>query len=175
MKIQLLSCIFFSLTWCLAGAGLPPDGFFRLTVNEIVGTDHCRVLTLKVQARVAAEMLTIRFPDGGAEGSCTLTEASKSKVREGEIVLAAMRSHTESPVETSMVLQTSSKGSHVSFPASYGLPATARLDSIFSLSITNGLYELNRPLLIGKRNNEPIRLVVGRWNWEKLSQNKSLP
>jgi hypothetical protein len=172
MKTQFLSCIILSLAWSLIGAGLPPEGSFRLTVNEIVGTGHCRVLTLKVQARATAEMMAIRFPDGGGEGSCTLTGSSKSKMREGEIVLATMRSHPESPVETTTVLQTSAKGSHVSLPASYELPSTAQVDAVFSLSVTNGLYELNRPLLIGKRNGEPIRLVVGRWNWEQLSLKK---
>ena len=42
MKTQLLSCIIFSLAWSLSAAGLPPEGSFRLTVNEIVGTGHCR-------------------------------------------------------------------------------------------------------------------------------------
>lgn len=172
MKTNGLAFIVVLLAWSSIAAPLPPNGFYRLTMEEVVNTGHCRVLSLKIEARPTAEMMELRFLESRGGGSCLLSGNPKSKTREGKLVFAAMRTDRESAVETTTVLQTGSGGSSASLPASYDVPPDADVETFFSLSVTNGLYELNRPLIIGKRNGEPIRFVVGRWNWEQLSQVK---
>ena len=171
MKTKGLAFVIVSLAWASMAAPLPPNGFCRLTIEEVVNTGHCRVLNLKIEARPTAEMMALET-EGRGSGSCRLSGNPKSKIREGKLVLVAMRTDHESPVETTTVLQSGSGGTSASFPASYDVPPDAQVETFFSLSVTNGLYELNRPLVIGKRNGEPMRFVVGRWNWEQLSQAK---
>lgn len=171
MKTKGLACIIVSLAWSSIAAPLPPNGFYRLTMEEVVNTGHCQVLNLKIEARPTAEMMALEM-EGRGSGSCRLSGNPKSKIRDGKLVLVAMRTDRESPVETTTALQSEGGGTFATFPASYDAPPDARVETLFSLSVTNGLYELNRPLVIGKRNGEPIRFVVGRWNWEQLSQVK---
>ena len=43
----------------------------------------------------------------------------------------------------------------------------ANIESVFALTVTNGLYKLNQPLVIGTRSGETMRLIVGTWNWDQ--------
>lgn len=61
-------------------------------------------------------------------------------------------------------------GSHVGSSASFDLERGKDLALAFEITITNGVYRLIRPLVIGKRHGETRRLVVGSWNWEQGSQ-----
>jgi len=167
MKTKGVAIIILSMALSSIGAPLPPNGFYRLTVEEVVNTSHSRVLNLRIEARPTAEMMEMRFLEGNGGGSCILSGNPKSKIREGKVVFVAMRTDRDSSVATTTVLQSGSGGSHASLPASYDSPSDVEVGKIFSLSVTNGLYDLNRPLVIGTRNGEPIRFVVGRWNWEQ--------
>src|SRR3954447_8140412 len=109
MKATLLICTLFALTSSSRASPLPPDGSFRLTVEDVVRTTHCRVVTLNIEARPAAEMMELRS-EGRGGGSCVLRPTLKGKGREGQVVLSAMRSHSDSPVVTATVLQASPDG-----------------------------------------------------------------
>jgi hypothetical protein len=162
MKTTLLACTVLALTWSLPAASLPPADSFRVTVEEVIQSIHCRVVTMKIEAR-SAEMMAIRCEnDGGAE--LALDPTLKGKGREGTVILASMQGERSSVCHTTTVLQGRAGGSQTSAHGTYDLPAGAKLESVIFLSVRNGLYKLNHPLVIGTRNGKTIRLTVGSWN-----------
>jgi hypothetical protein len=142
-------------------APLPPADSFRLTVEEVVRSSACNVLALKVEVR-SAEMLALRWGNGGGGGSTILNQG-----REGSIVFASMLAEGDSLCHTVTVIQSSVGGSHVTARMSYTLAPDEKLESVFSLIVTNGVYKLDRPLTIGSRKGESMQLVVGRWSSAK--------
>ena len=157
-------CGFLTLVFSGVAASLPPEGSFRLTVDELVKSDHCRVVRLKVEARAGVEMLALRCEDGSS-GSVALIPTLKGKGREGTMTLAAMMCESNSTCHVTTLLESRpGSGTSASGHGSYALPRGATLASMVSVTVTNGLYPLNRPLQVGKRNGEVMRLVVGSWN-----------
>jgi hypothetical protein len=169
MKTIPLSCTILALAFGLGAAPLPPQGLFRLTVEELVQSDYCRVIKLKLEARPNAEMLALRS-EGGFGGSVILGLTPKGKTREGSVTLASMLCESNSACHVTTLLESFS-GAAMSGSAighgSYELAPGATLASVVAVTVTNGLYSLDRPLVIGKRNGETMRLVVGDWNWEQ--------
>ena len=162
MKTTLLACTILAVAWSAPAASLPPANSFRVTVEEVVQSSHCRVVTLKIEAR-SAEMMAIRWGNDGA-AELALDPAPKGKGREGSVILASMQGERSSVCHTSTVLQGRGGGSQTSAHGTYNISAGAKLESVISLSVTNGLYKLNQPLVIGTLNGKAMRLTVGSWN-----------
>jgi hypothetical protein len=172
LKITPLACTLFALAFSLGAAPLPPEGSFRLNVEEILQSDHCRVVRLKVEARAGAEMMEMRCADGSG-GSVVLASAAKGKTREGTMAVASMLCESNSACHVTTVLESRpGGGSSASGHGSYDLAPEATLTSVVSLTVTNGLYKLNRPLTIGRRNGHAMQLIVGSWNWEQQVSRK---
>jgi hypothetical protein len=97
----------------------------------------------------------------------------KGKGREGTLALASMLCESNSFCHVTTLLESRpGGGASASGHGSYELASGAKLASVVSVTVTNGLYKLDRLLVIGKRNGEAMRLVVGSWNWEQVSQKK---
>jgi hypothetical protein len=156
-----------ALAFSVHAAQLSPDDSFRLSAVEVVNGGGCRVLHLTIEAR-SAEMMEMHYEHGGV-GSIALDPSTKGKIRKGTVMLASMLG---SDVCHTVVSLYSSPGSYVSSPASFDIERDTDLASVFEITITNGVYRLDRPLVIGKRNGKTMRLVVGSWNWEQASQGK---
>src|SRR4051812_15392251 len=171
MKTTVQACTMLAVTFISHAAPLPPDGSFRLTVEQVVQSDYCRVVKLKVEARSAAEMMATEC-DNGFGGSVILAPILKGKGREGALTLASTLCESNSACHVITLLESRPGESSVAGHGSYDLAPGAKLESIISVSVTNGLYKLDRPLLIGKRNGEVIRLTVGSWNPKQVSRNK---
>jgi len=170
MKTTLLACVILAVAFSSSGAPLPPADSFRLAVNEVMQSDYCRVITLKVEARSRTEMMAIRCDDGSG-GSTTLGPVLKGKAREGTLTLASTRCESNSCHVTTLLQSRFGSGTSAGH-GWYDLAPGAKLESILSVTVTNGLYKLNRPIVIGERNGQTIRLVVGSWNWEQVAKNK---
>ena len=157
-----------ALAFSLHAAQLPPEDSFRLSVVEVVNGGGCRVLHLTIEAR-SAEMLEMHYEHGGV-GSIALYPMSKGMTRKGTVMLASMRGSDIACHTVVSLSCDSGPGSYVSSPASFDIERRTDFASVFEITITNGVYRLDRPLVIGKRNGEAMRLVVGSWNWEQGSQ-----
>jgi RNA polymerase sigma factor (sigma-70 family) len=144
------------------GVLLPPTDSFRLTVDEVVQSSDCRIVNLKIEA-LSAEMMEMQWQNG-ATGGVGLAPAIKGNGREGTVVLASMLCESKPICHTTTVLQGRVGGSHTSAPVSYDLAPDTKLESVVSVTVTNGVYKLDRPLVIGSRKGETMRLVVGSWN-----------
>ncbi len=162
MKTTLLICTILAVAFSSRAAPLPPADSFRLTVEEVVQSSGCRVVNIKITTR-AAEMMQMSW-DNGVRMSSNLSPAFKGKAREGTVVLASMLGEGFTVCHTSTTVQSSI------LPVSYDLAPGMKFESVVSLSVTNGIYKLDRPLVVGTRNGETMRLVVGKWN--QVSQNK---
>ena len=147
----------------------------NLTVEQIVQSDYCRVVTLKVEARPKTEMMALRYQNGGGGSVILGSTVSKGKrVRhvEGTLTLASVLCESNS-CHVAMLLESPPAGGiTASGHGSYPLAPGATLASVVSLTATNGLYALDRPLMIGKRAGETMRLIVGRWNSDQASEKK---
>jgi hypothetical protein len=172
MKARLLTCIILVVSCGLHAAPLPPADSFRLTVEELVESSVCRVVQLKVEARPTAEMLQMLGEPGYGGGSgINLTPTLKGKARETKVIVASMLGDTNSVCHVATLIQ-SGVGSRTTERRSYNLAPETELKSVVVLTVTNGLYKLNQPLEIGTRNGQPMRLVVGNWNWEQTASKK---
>jgi hypothetical protein len=168
MKTTVLTCIILALVFRAGAAPLPPEGSFRLTVEKVVQSDYCRVVRLKVEARPKTEMMELRFENGGG-GSVILAATPKGKTREGTMTLASMRCESDSTCHVTTLLESRpGGGTSANGHGSYELAPGAKLESVVAVTVTNGFYKLDRPLVIGKRHGEAMRLVVGSWNWEQV-------
>ena len=162
MKTTLLVCTILAVAFSSSAATLPPADSFRLTVEEVVQSSGCRVVNMKITTR-AAEMMQMSW-DNGARMSSGLSSVLKGKAREGTVVLASMFGEGFTACHTTTTVQSSI------LPVSYDLAPGTKLESVVSLSVTNGIYKLDRPLVVGTRNGETMRLVVGKW--DQVSQSK---
>jgi hypothetical protein len=170
MNSAQLTCTILALAASLDAAPLPPDTSFRLTVEKVVQSDFCQVVRLKVEARSTAEMMEMRCEDGSG-GSVLLAPTSKGKGREGTLTLVSMRCESNSACHVTTLLENRpGGGASASGHGSYQLAPNATLDSVVVVAVTNGNYKLNQPVVIGKRNGQAMRLVVGSWNGEQASQ-----
>ena len=156
MKATLLACTILAVALISRAATLPPADSFRLTVEEAVQSSGCRVINLKITTR-SAEMMQMSW-DNGARMSSGLSPAFKGKAREGRVVLASMFGEGFTVCHTTTTVQSSI------LPVSYDLAPGTKLESVISVSVTNGIYKLDRPVVVGTRNGETMRLAVGRWN-----------
>ena len=114
-------------------------------------------------------MMEMRCADGSG-GSVILAATAKGKMREGTMTVASMLCESNSACHVTTVLESCPGGSSSSGHGSYALAPGATLASMVSVTVTNGLYKLNRPLMIGNRNGHAMQLVVGSWNWEQVSR-----
>jgi len=162
------ACTILTLAFSLHAAQLPPADSFRLTVEEVVQSSACRVVIMKIEAR-SAEMVTVLYEQGG-HASVGLTHTRKGEAREGSLTLVSMLGEISTVCHTVTVVRAG--GAQASKPASYNLKRGTELASVVALSVTSGVYKVDRPLVIGERNGEAMRLVVGNWNWDRLSQNE---
>src|SRR6185436_21057543 len=104
IKPTLLVCTILAFTFSLHAAPLPPDGSFRLIVEQVVQSDYCRVVRLKVEARSVAEMVAVRCEDGSS-GSVILAPMLKGKGREGTLTLASMLCESNSACHVTTLLE----------------------------------------------------------------------
>jgi len=174
MKTTLLASLVLAVAFSSHAAALPPADSFRLTVEELVESSACRVVKLTVEARPTAQMLEILGEPGhGGGSSIILAPALNGKARETKVIVASMLVTGESnSVCHVATLTQSGGGTSTTSRRSYDLAADAELRSVVVLTATNGLYKLNQPLTVGTRNGQPMRLVVGSWNWEQVSLKK---
>ena len=115
-------------------------------------------------------MAEMRCTDGSG-GSVVLASTAKGKMREGTMTVASMLCESNTACHVTTLLESRpGGGTSASGHGSYELAPGATLASFVSVTVTNGLYKLNRPLTIGKRNGEAMQLVVGSWNWEQVSK-----
>ena len=162
MKTILLLCSALVLALDTQAAPLPAADSFRLTVEEVVQSSACRVVNLKIEAR-SAEMMEMSWEHGARMG-VGLAPTLKGKGREGTVMLASMLGEGSSVCHTTTMLYGRPDGSQTTSPVSYDLAPNSKLESVVSVTATNGLYKLDRPLVIGTHNGETMRLVVGSWN-----------
>lgn len=172
MKIKLLTAIMLLVSCGLhAAPGLPADSF-RITVDPLVESSVCRVVQLKVEAPPAAEMLRMLGKPGYGGGSgISLAPTLKGKAREAKVIVASMLGDSNSVCHVATLTQ-SGVGTQTTERGSYNLGSETELKSVVVLIATNGLYKLNQPLEIGTRNGQPMRLVVGNWNWQETASKK---
>ena len=162
-------CSIVALAFSLHAAQLPPTNSFRLSVVEVVNGPGCRVMNLKIETR-SAEMVEMRW-ERGAGGSVGLVPSRNGKCLEGTVMLASMLGEGDVVCHTVTALY-GRPGTHARSPVSFDIKAGTDLASVFEITITNGVYRLDRPLVVGKRNGETMRLVVGSWNWQQVSQRR---
>ncbi len=166
----LFPCTILALAFNIGAAELPPVDSFRLTIEEVVQSSACRVINLQIEAR-SAEMVAVRW-DQGAGGSVGLADSKKGNARGGTVTLASMLGQCNTVCHTVTVLRAG--GAQASNPLSFDVGQGTELASVVVVSITNGVYKLDRPLVIGTRNGETMKLVVGSWNSEQVSRKKRL-
>jgi hypothetical protein len=172
MKSILLTCIILVISCGVHAAPLPPADSFRLTVEQLVESSVCRVVQLKFEARPTAEMLRILGESVYGGGSAiTLGPILKGKVKEAKLIVASMLGDSNSVCHVATLTQ-SGVGTETTERGSYKLSPETELKSVIVLTVTNGLYKLNQPLEIGRRNGKPMRLVVGNWSWEEKASKR---
>lgn len=162
MKKLIATLAIVALAVLSLGAAEAPADSFRLSVQEIVQKSGCRVLTIKVAAN-SGEMISIRG-DRGAAMASRLTSTTQGPEQEATIVLAAIRGEESGICHSTITVQESF------WPLSFDLQPGQNLESALSLAVTSGIYKLNNPIVLGKRNGEVLRLTVGKWSQAKDSR-----
>jgi hypothetical protein len=139
---------------------------FSVTLEEQVADSTFRLVILKIEAR-AAEMLQLRGEGGSARPAVALSRAETGSNREGRVVLAGMLVANE-PLQAGSRYQAyqalESRGARATQRGLYELGPSSTLETDFAVTITNGTFPLDRPLLIGTCHGQPIVLRVGRWD-----------
>jgi hypothetical protein len=146
-------------------AGLP-EGCFRLTRENVVHDASLQVVRLSIEA-VSAQMMQLREGVGAGRATVALSRSDDGGTRAGSTVLAAMLLVNE-PLQAGARYQAEavleSRGARTTRQERCDLGPSSKLAEAFSITVTNGLYRLDQPLVVGTNHGQSIQLLVGRWN-----------
>jgi hypothetical protein len=147
------------------GAAAPADRF-RVSLEARVQDSTFQLVILKIEAR-SAEMAQLQGEEGSARKAVALSRAETGAAREGRVILAAMLVANE-PLQTGARYQAyqalESRGARATRRGLHELGPSSTLETDFTVTVTNGTFPQDRPLIIGTCNGQPIELTVGRWN-----------
>ncbi len=99
---------------------------------------------------------TVSLEADGKHMSVSVSSAGKPPY-EAKLVLAAGAAASDSSHAESaqVLLRVESGGSNVGAPATYPMPAGAKLNEFFTSSVSPGTYPLDTPLVVGTLNAKP--------------------
>lgn len=153
---------------CLAGCGhrrsAIPDDSFRLTLTDLLASDDERVSTIRIETR-ENQTYSLRaehsfFLSGGS--SKTVQSAAAVVMPQGEqgLTLVAYRhAGEEGELDRGKTVIKTEYGSK--FTDSRSLPQGSAATNILTLNVRDGVYPLNRPLIVGRLHGEDLLLTVG--------------
>lgn len=153
MKTIALVCVLIAAASHTFAADYPTTDSFQLMVEEPVQNSGCRVFHVKIFTQ-SAEWMEVSW-DNGANMGGRIPVSRNGNGHEGVIALSSMVGQNLSVCHTTTTVNDSAL-----MPVSYDLAPGAKFDSIVTLRVTNGVYKVSQPIVIGARNGEIMKLVV---------------
>lgn len=133
---------------------LPADSF-RLTITEKTTGPDLLSITLQIEAQ-EAEALAVFYPNGGKLR--TKLEAGKGT---GTLRLSVAPSKEAGFLDILEKVE-STNGGVASGTRRMRKPQD--LSKAVQIKVASGIYKLGNPLLLWNVNNEPVVLIVGKWD-----------
>jgi hypothetical protein len=158
------------LLWngCSQEQKLPP-GNFQLTIRPIISNAYLKssILDLSIQPALKSKqtVVSVKYENGnggGGNGTRSLSNNKEGKLMTGEVFLSAAKmtpGQLDDAYIQTMIFPRKSTGDSMGM-SMFPVPKNTKLDSYLTLSVTNGIYALDKPIKIAELNGGPVTLTV---------------